>query len=489
MNMHVPSPVNLKTRGLLQTRRVRDLNRWNLVLGLYITAGLGILVGLLLFAKFTSGQIAEQDRLQLSASAQVSALRIDRVLTSADQAFVDVQPAMQSALTESVTADGLRKLRRDIHARLQDSPLRSIALVNGQGDLVLSVGTSAGLGNLNHTAQPFELDSQLATDRIDAQLGANESGVFLYQLMEQGDGARIVAEIDRSILDDALMPFPEMAQYVSASYLLDADSRVLAGHADGTIPSQVTGIALPYNQAPLEETATSNVSTSAAPDQPAIASSAILENRALSVVHISEPRTYLRTLSRTLGATVALVGATLIGVMLLISLFQNNWRKRDRRRSNSADVVARAEIASDLLNAGVIDWRVEDSSLVYSKGWRALFGYDDEHQREEIHDWINRIHEDERADARDRYQRLMERPGELDHHIRIKRANGEYIQVRERGVARMGQDNRVSRIVLVQSDDVTTGQVHNHPAIKGKRTKTTTKPRSPRSTSTSKKSA
>ena len=142
----------------------------------------------------------------------------------------------------------------------------------------------------------------------------------------------------------------------------------------------------------------------------------------------------------------------LLALILAISIVQNEWRRHDRRANTSADAVARAEIAADLLDAGVLEWRVADSGLSSSEGWRALFAVGASTAGEDISNWLERLHPDDEARARAAYQGLLDGPGEtLNQPLRVRDGSGVYVEVQERARVRRDADGVPVRVVMVHT--------------------------------------
>ena len=136
---------------------------------------------------------------------------------------------------------------------------------------------------------------------------------------------------------------------------------------------------------------------------------------------------------------------------LLLYVIQTEWRKHDRRANLDEDIVARSEIAADIMGAGIIDWRVSDAVVSYSEGWHRLFSEGAPTEDEEIFDWIDKLHPQCRALARENYEALIEgRVFEIEHEIKVRRRDGEYTTIRERGRSRLNVYGAATRVVLVQ---------------------------------------
>lgn len=273
---------------------------------------------------------------------------------------------------------------------------------------------------------------------------------MLHLTSVDGDGWRAIGMLDDTMLMDSLRPEGEAAASISASFLLDSENRVISTVGDHQHIGRLDAPDAPYNVQPLDET-TVTVVTDNGETQRQMAT-ALLADGDLRVVHVGKPLGGGAIFQRAGLLTLALVAPCLLGVILLISVIQNEWRKADRRANNDSDAVARAEVASDLLQAGIVDWNPADSSVAYTRGWREIFGYDRGVSGEQVYDWIARIHPDDRQNARLRYQQLLDgEESTIDHTLRALCADGTYAHIRERAAVRTNEAGSVARIVLVQT--------------------------------------
>ncbi len=449
MTANAPPLTTTLNRAAIPARRRHDLSSPTLVGSLLVIAALGVIAGLVLFGKLMADDVASQDRARVVDAASISAARIDSLLLRAEMEITTVVREVDGAATPLPPAT-LRSLRQDVAEMLSRGPLAGVSVLDENENVVLEVSQAAFAASAPSLAQPLESNANLLSSRLRMAASEDDSAPVLHFTSGEARNWRVVAQLDQGALLDALRPNDRAAGAISRSYLLDQEDRLLATDGDPAAFDRLVAPHAPYNAAPLEEASVTMV-TDTSGDQRLFATT-LLSGRDLRVVHIGARQGGAAVFGRAGALTIALVGPCLLGLMLLISVIQNEWRKNDRRANSAADAVARAEVASDLLQAGIVDWSMSDSSVVYTRGWHDLFGYADGVSGEQIFDWIGRIHIEDRADARTQYQRLMD--GEataVDHTIRVLCADGTYTHVRERAAVRSDGADRVIRVILVQT--------------------------------------
>lgn len=123
----------------------------------------------------------------------------------------------------------------------------------------------------------------------------------------------------------------------------------------------------------------------------------------------------------------------------------------------AAQALARSEerwkFALEGAGDAVWDWAVGHGMVFYSKRWREMLGYIEDHESEPVQ-WLDRIHDDERdqiAQAFDDY--CHEGQGIFQTEFRIRHKQGHYIWILCRGkVVRRDSDGLPLRVVGTHSD-------------------------------------
>ncbi|HEX5374366.1 MAG TPA: PAS domain S-box protein [Aquabacterium sp.] len=124
----------------------------------------------------------------------------------------------------------------------------------------------------------------------------------------------------------------------------------------------------------------------------------------------------------------------------------------------AAQALARSEerwkFALEGAGDGVWDWSAGQGVVFHSSRWAIMLGYDDQATQEELGDWIERIHPEDRRPALhtfNEYSHVGE--GILQVEMRVRHRLGHYIWVLARGkVVRRDEEGRPLRVVGTHSD-------------------------------------
>lgn len=148
---------------------------------------------------------------------------------------------------------------------------------------------------------------------------------------------------------------------------------------------------------------------------------------------------------------VALSGSDAIGRLAL--QFNDMADRIGQARSDLAESEERLKFALHGSNIGIWDWRIDSGHTYYSPRWKGLLGYDEREVLPHSEEWLKRVHPDD-------FQRVM---AQLRDHMsgsdaffesehRLRRKDGGYIWVHERGVALRDADGTPYRMVGAISD-------------------------------------
>lgn len=400
----------------------------------------GLVGAAILMTYFLVQDIKQSDRVQVQVASQRIAMSIEDIMQDVETNLEALSPALTaySLDADQMSHDERREQRRQIFRMIDDSPIAGLAIFDPLGDVTFEIGKTERSDLPRWVTLPVEPGSQLIDRRIEFVRMENSRAVHALFVLPEEDRF-VAAIIDNALLVEALTP--EDAALREA-YLHDHAGRVLAA-SDGAVPLVSAPAGLDAADARIESAADPRIDTQA--------SSIALNVANLNVTAIAPPITVRRFLHASGGILLSSLGLAALCLGLLIYVIQTEWKKRDRRASLDEDTVARSEIAADILGAGIIDWRVSDAVIAYSEGWQRLFSADLETGDEEIYDWIDKMHPDSQNTARNNYQALLEgQVFEIHHEIAVRRRDGRYTIVRERGRARLDATGRASRIVLVQ---------------------------------------
>lgn len=148
---------------------------------------------------------------------------------------------------------------------------------------------------------------------------------------------------------------------------------------------------------------------------------------------------------------VTLSGGDAIGRLAL--QFNDMADRIGQARSDLAESEERLKFALHGSNIGIWDWRIDSGHTYYSPRWKGLLGYDEREVLPHSEEWLKRVHPDD-------FQRVMT---QLRDHMsgsdaffesehRLRRKDGDYIWVHERGVALRDAGGTPWRMVGAISD-------------------------------------
>lgn len=411
---------------------------------LYLAAIVGCLLGLLLFAKFEANKELSVERQRTTIWARTISARAETNLLQGEALAQQSAGAILHSLEADLPADQQRAIGRKISSLLDESPASGLAVIGEGGAVLRSYGHLPATGYIwpESEVQPDqELDllpintanGKFIAHMSDVQVDENAHLVIVYPV-----------EVFAAAMNEAIVPsllFNRDGALLTAS----AGVQAYAGEAElDMLHDLLLNFSSPEGerQAGLDETFR---------DEGVVATTSIIGDGKAQVMTFLVHEGAFATLWASRTRLALLMGPALLAILLALSLIQNEWRRKDKGDDDSESMAARANIATNILSAGIIDWSIDEGSVDYSDGWAALLGYQSVPQQEEIFDWIERIHPDDRFAARGAYDDLQQgNVSEISHDIRVRTTDRKYVQVLER--ARMHQDSRGYRhIVLVQT--------------------------------------
>ncbi len=431
-----------KRRGAERSRRRNGLT--DPVLFSFVTLGslLGLIIGVTLYLRVAMDDMRMRDAQHLGETAYAVSMETDRLFLDAALLANDIAAKARMAFDTSESPPLSRVARRELTERLLSTPFSGLALENHDGSLAGHVQTDSKADiSTAYLSSALSWKTELLSDRVHL-LATNDTSFFLF------------VPLDHQTLILTL-PAKRLMQILSGddydTYLARPDGSVVSHSANSPPLRHIDSPASWLEPTQLRDSTTMTM-TFAGHDHTVAAHT--LSGREL-VVHVVGLRHSLQRLLKERGLLfLSLFGPAALALTLVISIIQNEWARRDRRANTSADVVARADIACDILNAGIIDWSTADARVSYSRGWRDLMDPEgrEETLNEEIFDWIDRIHDEDRAMIRAGYQCLLDGEEEfLRQSFRVRRSDGVYIQIMEQAVARTDVDGRARRVVMVQT--------------------------------------
>ncbi|MCS6897341.1 MAG: PAS domain-containing protein [Nitrospira sp.] len=124
-----------------------------------------------------------------------------------------------------------------------------------------------------------------------------------------------------------------------------------------------------------------------------------------------------------------------------------------RRTEQLQTALDRWELVTQATNDGVYDWDLTTNRVVYSSHWKAIHGFSDHDDNESPEQWSERIHPDDRRRVLgqlDDY--LAGKRHEFREEYRIRRRDGRWIWVLDRGIVLRDPSGRAVRLVGSEKD-------------------------------------
>lgn len=156
---------------------------------------------------------------------------------------------------------------------------------------------------------------------------------------------------------------------------------------------------------------------------------------------------------------VAAFAATAAVVLLLL------WQFRTRLFGTLSQVRAAEErymLAERGTNDGLWDWDLVEDSLYLSPRWKEMVGCSEQQIGTDNKEWFNRIHPDDRSDFEAQIRTSLESTDDsFEGEHRIRRNDGGYSWVLNRGLIVRSKTGRAVRMVGAQTDITSRKQIEN----------------------------
>lgn len=446
--------MNRTTPEIFKSSRIRDLSSPVLIISLYAMAFITCFIGLAFFVYLTGQKITKDFEHDLRSAAQIGSLKVDNLLANLTVTTLELSPILSSFIKSPPSPEVQREARRSVYQHLESTQIKAVMLTDENGKILfqLTLGdtNTVSSSEVSRTTPPLQKSAELLSDRLSIVRALN-GDTLVFQRPIALRTKTLIFVLEDKVLDNLLIPQSIMASEIDTGYLIDRDQNIIStyGYA-GASSKRLNYSANDASMLPIHETHTNTLATRN--NTPFLSIESGISAYDLRVVYTSKPISSWFVLKKAGLEILTFIGPGILGLLLVISLIQNEWQKRDRRRNDSADVLARAEIASDMLEAGIIDWKIKDASVVYSQGWHNLYQYDSKMRKDDIFDQIDRVHPDDIQRVRTDYQAMLD--GEthsLDHSLRIRNSNGEFLNIHEKCVVRHDHQGAPKHIIIVQS--------------------------------------
>jgi diguanylate cyclase (GGDEF)-like protein/PAS domain S-box-containing protein len=139
-----------------------------------------------------------------------------------------------------------------------------------------------------------------------------------------------------------------------------------------------------------------------------------------------------------------------------LSLIEARYRELDQMRAlqaNLAEEYDRYLIATGGRNDGVWDLDLATETIHYSDRWKIMLGYSPDEIRDDLEEWLSRVHPDDLTRLRSIIDAsIAGEIGVIEQRYRMRLKSGEYRWMLIQGEAVCAADGRATRIVGRQSD-------------------------------------
>lgn len=173
----------------------------------------------------------------------------------------------------------------------------------------------------------------------------------------------------------------------------------------------------------------------------------------LIVITASAPR-FGWGLAGLIGSRLVSIVAPVAGTLLLFLLLVSaRWASHRRQLSQAERNLRQSRAALRAIDAGVIIWEHGADTVYISSSWKRMLGYGRDDVGDQLEDWTNRIHYQDRPRALEGMQAVID--GSIDVHrhvIRMMSKDGGARQIAETISAVRGRATDPVTIVLTQVD-------------------------------------
>ena len=146
-------------------------------------------------------------------------------------------------------------------------------------------------------------------------------------------------------------------------------------------------------------------------------------------------------------------GAEPVDQREMLAAMMSVLSERDQAEEALRESRQRYDLAARTSNDGLWDWNLQSNQIDLSPRWLAMLGYSAGDAGNRPEEWLDRIHENDRATVRKLISTHLEgQSEEFESEHRVLHRDGGYRWVRSRGIAVRGPDGQPLRLVGSQTD-------------------------------------
>ena len=359
---------------------------------LALTALAGFVVATALLASFEHRRLVTARETALAERAQLVSTRLDALI---DQTAA-IAARAASAHDAMITAEARRRLVQE----LGQTPLTSVIAYTREGALIFDIGAP------RTTAVRLQSFAGGDAEGSHARLLALEqSGGILYVNLAGAGGERASAALPATVVEAWLAPSPALPHPLVL--------RIHGPEADGPWLTLGAG-----NGAP----AGTLLAAAPSADRPFVVELATARPGLSDAIVSALPLWALMA-----GPALALMGAVIVRRRLAWAALERQRRSTAQTAALQAHALAQAAIGTVVLNVG-------DASVHFSETWRNLLGFSGPELADEINEWLDRIHPEDKGRCTRTYQELLDgATRSFEHELRLLHRDGRYRTYLERG--------------------------------------------------------